>query len=363
MKKIIAVILLAVMLCTCFAACGSKSGANAPVVLNAGLQIIPTSLNCLEDDTTGAMSIAWCIYDRLVDFDNSGTWKPNIATSWEKVGDKTWNFVINLDKVKFQNGDKLTMEDVEYSIMRLKDFPKSADTGNKVESVSSNGNVLTINFVDTNNASPTSVLWTAVIVNKKYIEANGDDAIHIKPIGTGPWKVTEFVPTTSCKVETWKDYPFTKPQIDVINFSNMPDATTRYVAVETGQVQFADMMGQTEADLAKDNDKLYVLEKPSTTTMCFLMTNHKPPFDNVNVRRAMLYAMDRESMAEIEHGVPVKSVIFGGNDLYYKESDQLPEFDLEKAKQLLAEEGYDESNPLTFELVSTVSRACQELFQ
>ena len=352
------------MVCTCFTACGSKGGnENAPVVVNVGLQIIPTSLNCLEDDTTGAMTIAWCIYDRLIDFDNSGSWQPNIATSWEKVGDRTWNFEIDLSKAKFQNGDALTMEDIEYSILRLKDFPKSADTGNKVESVSSEGNTLSITFVDNDNSSPTSVLWAAVIVDKKYIEESGDDAIYIKPVGTGPWKVTEFVPTTSCKVETWDGYAQEKPQIDVLNFTSLPEATTRYVAVETEQVQLADMMGQTEEELAAENDNLSVLTTSSTTAMCFLMTTHKAPFDNPNVRRAMMYAMDTESMVELEKALPVKSMIFGGNEQYYKESDLLPEYNLEKAKELLAAEGYDESNPLNFELVSTVSRASMELLQ
>ena len=364
MKKTIALILLAAMLCTVFTACGSKAAdGSAPVEINVGLSIVPTNLNCLEDDTDGSLTIAWCIFDRLVNFDNSGAWQPNIATGWEKVADCTWEFTIDLENFKFQNGDPLTMEDIEYSILRLKDYPKSADNGNKVESVSSEGNVLTITFVDNNNASPTAVLFSAVIVDKSYIEENGDDAIYLKPVGTGPWKLKDFVPTTSCSVELWDGYTGNKPQIDVINFTNLPEQTTRYVALESGQIQLAVSMSQAEEDLAAQNDSLSVLKVPSTTGLYFLMVTDHPPFDNVNVRRAMMYALDVESIAELEHSIPLKSMIFSGNDQYYKESDLLPGFDLEKARELLEAEGYNEDNPLTFELVSTISRPAMELYQ
>lgn len=395
MKKRLFALFLALILCLGLAACGSSTqssqnpapaqsgksdssnpgsstpaaSANTntekgpPVEITVALSTVPTTLDHLTDNLLPAITLAWCVFDRLVNISDNGEWSPSIAKSWEKVDGRTWRFEIDLD-AKFQNGDPLTMDDVVYSVMRLKDTPKSADVGKMVESATYEGNILTITFGDENNSTPTTVLWTATIVNKKYLEEGGDDALYLKPIGTGPWKVTEFTPSASCTVETWDGYPGKKPQIDIIHFIPINETATRYIALETGQVQYGDSFTALELELAESNPDMQTIVKQSNTIMAFIFSTKKPPFDNVNVRRALAYAIDRESMASLDPGsIPVASLVFGGYDEYYMESSKWPKFDLDKAKELLAAEGYDESNPLKFELISVIDRPAMQLLQ
>ena len=105
------------------------------------------------------------------------------------------------------------------------------------------------------------VLTTCVVVNKAYVEANGDDAVYMNPIGTGPYKITSFIPGTATAVEVWDGYPFAKPQIDKITFIGITETSARYIAVETGQAQFTGQLTPFEMGLAEADDNLATFSK------------------------------------------------------------------------------------------------------
>jgi peptide/nickel transport system substrate-binding protein len=162
-------------------------------------------------------------------------YNPAIANSYKQIDSLTWQFDINLDYV-FQNGDPLTMDDVVFSLMRLKDIPKQADIGSLIDSVTYEGNVLTVKITKANNSIIPRIITTAVIVNKAYIEANGDDAVYKNPIGTGPYKVAEFIPGTSVGIETWDGYPLST-EIHKLLTGIPEDATV--ILRRNRQVQYA----------------------------------------------------------------------------------------------------------------------------
>lgn len=243
------------------------------------------------------------------------------------------------------------MDDVVYSFTRLNDFPKSADTAKLIDSVTYEGSTLTIKAKEPNTTTIPRAFYTAPIVNKAYIEANGDEAIYLKPVGTGPYKVTEFTPGTSVTLETWEGYPFEKPQINKINFTAIPENSARYIAVESGQLQYAGLVSAMEAQLAEKESDLSVLSGSSNRYVGFGFNCEKAPFNNVNLRRAIVHAIDRESISQLNGGrPPIKSMLFAGFDLY-ADPESMPEYDLEKAKALLEAEGYNASNPLKFTLL------------
>jgi|GEM_PF-466628 len=326
---------------------GNTGESTGPVEIFVALGTLPNGLDPVSEDTNTTMSVCYHIYDKLVEIGGDYSLIPGVASSWEQVDALTWTFEINLD-FKFQNGDPLTMEDVVYSIERISDIPKTADVGALVAEVSYEGNILTITATEPNVTTIPRVFYSSPIVNKAYIEANGDDAVYLNPIGTGPYKVTEFTPGTSVTLETWEEYPFEKPQIDKINFTAIPENAARYIAVESGQLQYAGLVTAMEARLAEDNASLSVLTGSSNRIVGFGFNCERAPFDNVNVRRAIVHAIDRESIALLNGGRPsIESMLFADFDIYADPST-MPEFDLEKAKELLEAEGYNSSNPLSF---------------
>jgi len=369
MRKRIIVLMLALMMIASLAACSQTKNpvdttnpintpntpepakTTGPVELNFATYMFPNTLDTLTEDFIATFNIVYNhVYDRLVEFDiGTNEWLPAIAKSWESVDDTTWNFEINLD-YKFSNGDQLTMDDVVYSIMRIKDVPKQAGTGALIENATYEGNTLTLRTTDKAVYTPSRILSVAVIVNKSYVESVGDDALNNKPIGTGPYVVTEFTPGASATLEYWDGYPFEKPQIDKINYSYIFETGPRYIALETGLVDIVDQMSSYEMAMAKDAGF-----STSTTELrqfyTFWINCSKPPFDNVNIRRALAYALNRQGFCALEGGrLPETGMLFVGYDDLERTSGNSPEFDLEKARVLLEAEGYNESNPLHVEI-------------
>ncbi len=368
MKRKLLAILLVLVMALSLAACSTKkpsddtSGTTGPVEISAALGRMPNGLDPVSEDTNTTMSVCYHIYDKLFEIDLDYKMIPGVAKSWKEVDALTWTFEIDLDH-KFQNGDKLTMDDVVYSFTRLKDFPKSADTAALIDSVTYEGSTLTIKAKEANTTTIPRAVYTAPIVNKAYIEANGDDAIYLKPVGTGPYKVTEFTPGTSVTLETWDGYPFAKPQIDKINFTAIAENSARYIAVESGQLQYAGLVTAFESQLAEKESDLGVLTASSNRYVGFGFNCEKAPFDNVNLRRAIVHAIDRESAAQLNGGRPsIQSMLFGDFDLY-ADPESMPEYDLEKAKAMLEAEGYNAANPLKFSLLLWSPDPAIELIQ
>ncbi len=342
----------------------APDNSETPSEITVSRLTVPSALEPLHEDNPFANTITWHIFDRLVDFENdTGAWIPQVATSWEQIDDTTWTFEINLDN-KFHNGDQLTMDDVQYSLDRLKDFPRSAENAAMLDSVSYTDNVLTIKFTNDYVTTPQKVLANAFIVDKAYIEAGGEDAIYLKPVGTGPFKVSEFTPLASATLTAYDDYYAGKPKIDIIHFVGIAENDARYIALESGELQFAGDLDYVSFTLAQENPDLQAIPWPSQTANCVGFNVTRAPFDNVNVRRALIHAMDRESWAAFYNDPPIKSMLFTGfPDMYYEGMSSLPEYDLEKAKAMLEAEGYNEANPLKFELLCAVPHPGQEMYQ
>ena len=333
---------------------GSSGSSNDYVEISVSRMLAPSSLEPAEEDNPMATTATFLIFDRLVAFDyRTNEWSPQVASAWRQIDDVTWEFDIILD-ITFHNGDKLTMDDVIYSIERLQNFPRVSDKWALIDSMSYKGNVLTIKFTNAFSNSPSKVLAVAFIVNKKYIEAGGDDAIFLNPVATGPYKATAFTPLSSITLEAFDNYYYGKKSIDKINFLSMPEADARYIALESGQIQWAGDLNKVSYDMAGTDPKLVQMGFPSMSNTGVGFNCQRSPFDNVNIRRALIHAFDIDAFASIDQDEVAKSLLYTGyTDMYYQGSNY-PEYNLDKARELLEAEGYTEANPLKFEVLCVV---------
>jgi len=344
----------------------SPGGAPAkPVEITVAFGLLPNSFEPISDDSNTSISVIYHVFDHLVEFDNSDTtvWKPRVAKSWKQIDAVTWEFEIR-DDVLFSNGDKLTMEDVEFSLMRLKDIAKSAPVGALIDSVSSSGYTLTLKITEPNNTAVQQILWTAVVANKAYLESGGDDALYLKPVATGPYRVVSFTPGAEAVLEAWDGYYGGKPQIDKITFTAIAENASRYIAVETGHVQYAGLVSAFEMQLAEDAGTFNTITGRSNRCTVFRLNTESPVFQDVSVRRGMAYALDRDSVAALNGGrPPAKSYLFATyEDLYY-ESPDMPDYDLDKARELFTAAGITPSSPVQVTLIHYQNDPCIEYYQ
>jgi len=169
--------------------------------------------------------------------------------------------------------------------------------------------------------------------------------------GTGPYKFVEWVPEQRTVYEDfpgyWGEFPKTPKVIEVF----YADSAALRAAVEAGEVDVGYRRFYPEDILdLKGNPNLQVIEGPSLSVRYIVFTVNMPPFDNVHVRRAIAYAVDRQALNfKVFSGLnpPLYSMVPPG---LWSHIDAFPWRDLGRAKAELEEAGYSENNPLEITL-------------
>ena len=217
-----------------------------------------------------------------------------------------------------------------------------------MDSVSVEGNQLIITTKEADSGFIRD-LSEVPVVNKSYCEEAGE-AYANAPIGTGPYTVAAYTPGEKVVLSAWADYPGGKPPIDTITFLAIEDDTTSYMALEAGDVDFSGV-ASTDYERARANDSVIFYEGDTTTTAFVSMNTQAAPFDNEKVRLAMAYAYNKEGYLAVK-GSNFYTIdsMFPNMTEYYTSSDYTITYDLAKAKALLEEAGYNESNPLSFQI-------------
>jgi peptide/nickel transport system substrate-binding protein len=186
-------------------------------------------------------------------------------------------------------------------------------------------------------------------------------------IGTGPFKFKEWKRGQSVELVRNPDY-FVKgrPYLDGVRYTVIVERGTRVAALQAGQIDVA-YPGETTLAIAEQLRKavpgMVLTETASNVSENLLLNTRKPPFDNVNVRRALSFAIDRRTYTQTVHrgaaviGASLAPKPWGVWGLLDRDLSQLPGYGgaaagRTRARTLLAEAGFGPSNPLKVELVT-----------
>lgn len=316
--------------------------------LTVVLSSISNTLDTAVANSTNVSSIANTFYDTLMIVDDAFNLVPSIVSEVKQTDDVTYQLTIAEGYV-FHNGEEVTLDDIVYSIERIKDIPQTASIVGNVKSVESTNGSVVITLVEPNIGSLRDILVQTAVVNKKYVSADPENS-GLNPIGTGPYKVTEFVPGSKVVVERWEENPFKKPAIESITFKMNEEKASRYISAETSESDIALAIAFEDIVRAKENDKLKVSQVSTTNTHFISMNCTKAPFDNVNVRRAMAFATNKEAFSMITGGSETIQSMTPNMLASYAISDEAIAYDIEKAKEIMMAEGYSLEQPLEFEM-------------
>jgi peptide/nickel transport system substrate-binding protein len=181
------------------------------------------------------------------------------------------------------------------------------------------------------------------IVSKKAVEKVGHDKFGWNPVGTGPFYFHKHLPREKVILRAFKEYHEGKPQIDEIQWYDVPEDATKLIGLEKGTFDIV-VPNIVTADVDEQVKKMgAVIDKRGPgSQMRFYFNYTKPPFDNIKVRQAFMHAIDRQAIKDTLYPgdlatlatSPLPPGYFGHKPL------ELPEYDPEKAKKLLAEAGY-----------------------
>ncbi len=285
--------------------------------------------------------------------------EPDLAESWEHSADgKVWTFKLR-HGVKF-HGDygELTAEDVVFSLQKAADPKRSSASGDfsafdKVEAVDPTTARITLKQAVPSLLGIVTNYGGGYIVSKKAVEALGDK-FAAAPIGTGPFAFASVTPNQSLELVANKAYFRGAPKLARISYRFLPSNASRDLAFQNGELDLEfGMQDQTWVDRMKKLPGAVVdVFEPGEEAILHLNMSHKP-LDDLRVRQAIAYAINRPELLRWQ-GKDVSrepgSVIPIGN-LGYTADNGLPQFNLDKAKALLAEAGF--GGGLTLKVVHT----------
>lgn len=295
-----------------------------------------------------ALEVNSYVQEFLMKLSPTGEVKPNLAKSVKQEDDVTYVYTLRND-VNFSNGDPLTAGDVVASLDYMRN-PKFAESWRytAIKDVSARDDRTVVVTLNKPTASWKYVLaMNGYIFNAKHRSEHKDDFGQpgVGVIGTGPYTISKLDPTSGVAELTanenyWGgDVPFQKVTLRVF-----ADETSEAIAFRTGEIDLAFPVDVRGFEATADTK---VTSVPGTRQGLFIMNVGVAPWDDVHVRRAVAYALNREEIVNVAGGnaepdyaiiPPAQLRTLASEDEVDALLQSLPryEFDLEKAKQELS---------------------------
>jgi peptide/nickel transport system substrate-binding protein len=186
----------------------------------------------------------------------------------------------------------------------------------------------------------------------------GPDEYQTNPAGTGPWKFDKLVPRERLELVPNEDYWGMVPMADRFIYLAMPDAGSRLAALRTGRVNWAEVPpANAVPGLRRDGFQVYLNKTPHTWHYKMYI---RPPFDNKNIRIALNYSIDRETLCEDvlnETCIPSYAMMYPGHP-WEGDPPRKYTYDPEKSCEMVKAEGYER---IRFTVLTTPSGSGQML--
>lgn len=364
-KKLMAFLLLASLLCAALTGCGGSStektpedgqtqsgstGAVANEITVGIAQDLDDSLDPHLAVAAGTKEVMFNVFEGLMKPTSTGDLTPAVAESYTVSEDRlTYTFTLR-EGVKFHNGDEVTAEDVVYSINRC------ADTTDGTPLVEAFSVIQSVEAVDARTVAITisepsnefiSYMTTAIL------PADYDQQ-DTAPVGTGPFKFVSRAAQDNIVLEKFDEYWGTPAYLDKVTFKIIENADSLVMSLQSGAIDLCSHLTSTQ--VAQLGDDFYVAEGTMNLVQALYLNNGEKPFDDVRVRQALCYAVDKQGIIDLAfdgYGSPIGSSMYPAFGKYFDE-DLINYYtkDVEKAKSLLAEAGYPDGFSMTITVPS-----------
>lgn len=351
-------VLAALIGCVClvvfqFTLAAKAMAAKDSVVV--GMRLEPPGL----DPTTGAAAAIsqitlYNIFEGLTRINERGEVGPGLATSWDVSDDlKTFTFKLR-PGVKFADGSDFESSDIKFT------FERNAAEGSTNKRKSRFENMASIETPDPHVLKivlkePNPLLLfnmgesTAVIVAPETAETNATN-----PVGTGPFKFVKWTKGDSVILQKNPQHRDAgKIKLNKVTFKFVGDANAQVAAMMAGDVDVFPRIGALETLKQFENDDRFQVLQGTTEGETVLSTNNKKkPLDDARVRCAIAHALDRQEIidgSEFGYATPIGSH-FPPHHPAYVDLTKLRAHDLDKARSLLKEAGYEGGLELSLQL-------------
>ncbi len=349
-KKFFAVLFVFVMVLSLFAGCSPKTDVKdeyqtpTPALKDTIKMAVYSDFKSFDPYNSG-MTLDKVVYtnifDTLLRYYN-GEFEKVLVTDYTVSEDGTvYTFKLK-DNVKFHNGEKLTANDIVFSMERAKTSNQMANYTKsiaKVEAVDALTAKITLEkpYVPFLNA----VASTVCIMNEKAVKAAGDQ-VNLKPVGTGPYTFVKWDAGAQVVLERFADYHGEKPQIKTATYVVLTNPETALIATQNKEIDLTYTIPSVAAEQIKKDGKLTLDLNPTMGSGYIVMNLEAPFINDVNFRKALAYATNREEI--VAYGMDgiaeVSTHLYDEQTVGFTGEIHIPEYNVEKAKEFLAKTTY-----------------------
>jgi peptide/nickel transport system substrate-binding protein len=326
--------------------------------------IDPDTFDPAGQTTTTVQNIVDYVVETLVTVDDEGTVGPRLAETFETSEDGLTVTLGLVEGAQFHDGTPFNAEAVTFNLERILDPALTVPLGSPYEVIQSVTAVdestveITLTRPSPGFLSALSVT-TAAMISPASVETGGNTNLNYQnPVGTGPYTFDSYTAGETVTVQKFADYWGEEPHYDTVNFRIVPEAATRESLLLAGQVDMIILPPVSDIEALQNNDDVEVLLAPSDRTIFIALDNNDPVLSNPQVRQALNYAVDKQTIVE--------SVLFGAAEVMdapmapslfgYCETGSY-DYDPDRARQLLAEAGAEGA---TLDLLTPSGRYVQD---
>jgi peptide/nickel transport system substrate-binding protein len=324
--------------------------------LRVGHSLVPANIDPNIHGSRFAARISIQIFDCLINEYQSGEYEPGLAETWE-VSDDLLEYTLHLrEGVTFHDGEPFNAEAVHGTFQRILDpdsaslrtFLDDLDFGEVVDEFTYRMNMERATAVTVNNLSSVG----AAPGSMAAVERLGDEYLR-SPVGTGPFRVLEWPGPNELVLERNPDYawapPFLENQgtayVDQIHYFFVEEATTRIASLESGDTDIIDDPPDIEVERLQESDDYdVIMVKTAGLPQSAFLNITVPPTEELAVRQAMLYGVDRETSARlIFHGAQTAAYgpLSSASWAYWDGLEEMYPHDPDRAVELLEEAGWE----------------------
>ncbi len=329
---------------------GGSAWAADEIVIAQGVDA--TTMIPNMQSITSTNNVLEHIFDTLVWRDENLNIIPALAKSWETPDEVTWDFHLR-DDVTWHDGQPFTAADVKYTL----DFILDESVGSQyrpyhvlIESIE----VLDDHTVRMVTYEPHPLMLARLsmtqIFAQHHMEAHSMDYLASNPIGTGPYRLAEWVRDERVVLERCEDHWRGPAGVERIIFRPIPESSTRIAELSTGNVDIIVNVPPHQISTVENSPNARIESVPSVRVI-FLGINTEPegPLQDSRVRRALNYALNREILIEaILEGLGQPLAPGGLSNFHFGYDPSIEPFpyDPERAQELMADAGYPDGFPL-----------------
>ncbi len=323
----------------------SVSGADDKIVVIQGAG--PTGLDPTVHREGPTYNITINVFDSLLRRTADGDIVPALAKSYERETDTSWVFHLHED-VQFHNGEKLTAEAVKFTVDRIFNPDLKSTRATDLDWIE------TVEVIDEHTVRIEANKVFALadhyfselqIVPPEYVKEVGDKEFNLNPVGTGPFEFARWDQGNRVVLKRNEDYWDGPSEVSGVTFRFISSAASRMATLLGGDADLVADVPVTAINQIerRSNTKLGVATG-SRVIFVGLDSTQDTPLQNVKVRQALNYAVDKDAIIEnLLHGLAEETVtLLTEKDLGFNSDVQPYPYDPEKAEELLEEAGYSD---------------------